>query len=176
MFLGRAPVALALVLLLASALLAADLPRKSPDFTIQIPGAKPLALKQYRGKSVVFLFILTTCPHCQKAIGCLSKDARDFAARGLQVLAAAVENDAAEHLPAFIHSLNPSFPVGYTADYDAVYDFMHHPRNTVPKMPLISFIDKSGMIRAQYEGNDALLDMNTMEGNLRKAIEDLLKR
>jgi len=176
MLFGRVPVAIALAFALASAVVAVDLPRKSPDFTIQMPAGKPIVLSQYKGKAVVLAFILTTCPHCQRAVSCLTRDAREFAPRGLQVLAAAVENGAADHVPGFIRAFNPSFPVGYTADYDAVYDFMHHPRNTVPHMPLISFIDKTGMIRAQYEGNDPFLDMTTIEANLRKSIEELLKR
>ena len=175
MFSRRAAVALVLTIGLATALLSRDLPRKASDFTVQMPGSKPLLLSQYKGKAVVFLFILTTCSHCQKAITCLTKDAADYGPRGLQVVAAAVEEGAAAHVPDFVKAYKTNFPVGYTADYEAVYKFMQHPRETVPKMPLMSFIDKNGVIRAQYEGADAFLEMNSMEANLRKGIEDLLK-
>ncbi|HUA58667.1 MAG TPA: TlpA disulfide reductase family protein [Verrucomicrobiae bacterium] len=153
---------------------AVDLPRKALDFTIQMNSGKPLQLSQYKGKTIVMLFILTTCPHCQKAVSCLSKDTAEFTPRGLQVLAAAVEEGAAAHVPDFIRVFKPAFPVGYTADYDAVFRFMQHSPKAVPHMPLVAFIDRTGMIRAQYEGTDAFLQDPVIEANLRKGIADLL--
>src|SRR5579883_2661152 len=138
-------IALPLVLIAAAAIHAVDLPRKAPDFTIQMNGAKPLQLSQYKGKSVVLAFILTTCTHCQKAVKCLTADAPQYAPRGLQVLAAAVERDAADHVPEFQRIFKPAFPVGYSTDSDGVLRFMQHPANMVPHMPLIAFIDRAGV-------------------------------
>jgi len=165
---------LPLAFTLAALLHAVDLPRKAPDFTIQMNGGKPLQLSRYKGKSIVVLFILTTCPHCQKAVSCLSKDAAEFAPQGLQVVAAAVEEGAAAHLPDFIRVFKPAFPVGYTADYDGVFRFMQHSPKAVPHMPLVAFIDRDGIIRAQYEGTDAFLQDSVIEANLRKGIAGLL--
>lgn len=154
---------------------AVDLPRKSRDFTIQMNNARPLRLSQYRGKAVVLAFILTTCPHCQKAVACLSKDAAEFAPRGLQVLAAALENGAEQNVPGFIRRFNPPFPVGFDADPNAVLDYMQHPRAVIPHMPMLVFIDKDGIIRAQYEGDSPMLEEKVMEENLHKQIDELLK-
>src|SRR5581483_8394366 len=165
----------AALLLLTPLLPALDLPRKSPELTIQMNGSKPLQLSQYRGKSVVLAFILTSCPHCQQVVGCLSKDQPEFAPRGLQVLAAAVEDGADKLVPGFVHKFNPPFPVGYDLDRYGILDYLQHPRAVVPRMPILVFIDKDGIIRAQYEGNDPFLDEKTVEANLRKGIEDLLK-
>jgi peroxiredoxin len=154
---------------------ALDLPRKSPDFTIQMNKGKPLQLSQYKGKAVVLAFILTTCPHCQKAVTCLIKDAAEFAPRGLQVLAAAVETDAAKLAPGFVQKFNPTFPVGFNTDVYAVLDYLQHPRAVVPKMPMLVFIDRDGMIRAQLEGDNPLLEEQVMEVSLHKQIDDLLR-
>src|SRR5450759_3766780 len=65
---------------------AAQLPRPSPDFAINLGQGKQVRISQYKGKTVVVAFILTTCPHCQKAIGVLSKVQREYGARGLQAV------------------------------------------------------------------------------------------
>ncbi len=166
---------LALALALIPAIRAVDLPRKSQDFTIQMNNGRPLQLSQYRGKAVVLAFILTTCPHCQKAVAYLSKDSAEFAPRGLQVLAAALEPGAAQNVPAFVRRFNPSFPVGFDTDPNAVWDYMQHPRAVIPHMPMLVFIDKDGIIRAQFEGDSPALEDSAMEETLHKQIDDLLK-
>ncbi|HMD48855.1 MAG TPA: hypothetical protein VKG79_07145 [Bryobacteraceae bacterium] len=50
-----------LFLILASTLaLAADIPRKSPEFVIDMGPNKQLLVSQYRGKVLCLVFILTT--------------------------------------------------------------------------------------------------------------------
>jgi hypothetical protein len=49
-----------LLLLLVSAALAVDIPRKSPEFAIQTTDGKQLLVSQYRGKVLCLVFILTT--------------------------------------------------------------------------------------------------------------------
>jgi hypothetical protein len=71
--------------------------------------------------------------------------------------------------------MKPPFPVGYNNDSNAVLDFLQHPRMVVPYMPLLVFIDREGVIRAQYEGRDAYFDDARQEQNLRSTIEGLLK-
>ena len=45
---------------------AAQIPRQSPDFAIQLASGKQIKVSDYRGKVLCLTFILTTCPHCQK--------------------------------------------------------------------------------------------------------------
>ena len=151
---------------------AADLPRKAPDFTINLPGGKTLPLSQYKGHPVVLAFILTTCSHCQKTVGVLAKDQAEYGPRGLQVLASAIEQNAQAALPLFIQNFRPPFPVGYNTQ-EAAGAFMQ-PTGPVPMMPLLAFIDRQGNIRAQHEGEEPFF--NDLEQNLRKEIEALLKK
>jgi hypothetical protein len=39
---------------------AAEIPRKAPEFVIQLPDSKQLLVSQYRGKVLCLVFILTT--------------------------------------------------------------------------------------------------------------------
>jgi peroxiredoxin len=152
---------------------AALLPRPSPDFAINMGQGKQIRISQYKGKTVVVAFILTYCSHCQKAIGVLSKMQTEYGARGLQVLASATEDMAAAALPGFLRQFAPPFPVGLntTAEFIA---YMQHPTMLQLYMPGVVFIDKDGMIRAQYEGRDAFLEETNVEKNIRAKVEEML--
>jgi peroxiredoxin len=163
---------LTLLCLAAPMVQAATIPRPAPDFAINLPAGTPNRISQYKGKTVVLAFILTYCSHCQKSVGFLSKFQQEFGARGLQVLASAI--DAPTAVPAFIHQFNPPFPVGYNTNEEAM-GFMQHVPMMVPYMPMIAVIDKDGVIRAQYEGNDPFMSEGVQERNLRTQIEALLK-
>ena len=159
--------------LLVSALLpslpAADLPRKASDFTIHQVDGKMLTLSQYRGHPVVLAFILTSCSHCQMTVRVLSKLQTEYAPRGLQVLASAIEQDAPSHVNLFVRNFAPAFPVGYNTGVEA--DSLIHPTGKMPMMPLMGFFDKQGVMRSQHEGEEPFF--NDLEQNLRKEIEAL---
>jgi peroxiredoxin len=168
---SRLPAAAALLTLLLPAVPAADLPRKVPDFTINLVDAKPLTLSQYKGHPLVVAFILTSCPHCQNAVKVLSKLQTEYAPRGLQVLASAIEQDAQLHVRLFVKNFAPPFPVGYNTGAEP-YTLIH-PTAKLPMMPLLAFIDKYGIMRAQHEGEEPFF--NDLEANLRKEIEALFQ-
>ena len=165
------PAAAALLGSLVPAAPAADLPPKAADFTINLVDGRTLTLKQYRGHPVVLAFILTACPHCQAAVKVLSKLQTEYGPRGLQVLASAIEQDAQAHVPLFIKNFAPPFPVGYNTGAEA--GTLLRPTGKLPMMPLIGFIDKHGVLRAQHEGEEPFF--NDLETNLRKEIEALFQ-
>jgi peroxiredoxin len=161
------------VLLLCSVANAANLPRPAGDFAINIAGNKQIHISQYKGKTVVLAFILTYCSHCQNAIRGLIKAQNEFGERGVQVLATAVEDKAAAALPEFLRKFAPPFPVGYNKASEFM-SYMQHPAMLVPYMPGLMFIDKDGIIRAQYEGRDAFLEETAAEKNIRAKLEEML--
>jgi peroxiredoxin len=165
--------------LAAAALLAAaapqTLPRKAPDWTIDTPEGKPLALGQYKGKAVVLAFILTTCPHCRKTVGFLAKDQQTYGPRGLQVLASAIDQGVPGVVPPFVKELQLPFPVGYNTDGNAILALMGYDRSRLHLMPLVLFIDRQGMIREEHEGIEEQNYFNDrQEQNLQKSIEAIL--
>ncbi|HMD71481.1 MAG TPA: TlpA disulfide reductase family protein [Bryobacteraceae bacterium] len=168
--------ALALLFVAAPAVRAINLPRQSPEFAISLNNGQQVRLSQYKGKVVVLAFILTSCIHCQAIVGYLSQDQNTFGPRGLQVLASAVDDDAAAKVPAFIRQFKPPFPVGFTTNPLAAIDYLEHPPMLTPHMPILAFIDRQGIIRAQYEGDDVFLAEDRREKNLRAKIEELLNQ
>jgi peroxiredoxin len=166
--------ALTLLTLAAESARTAQLPRPSPDFAINLGQGKQARISQYKGKTVVVAFILTYCSHCQKAIGVLSKAQREYGPRGLQVLASATEDMAAAALPGFLRQFDPPFPVGINTTTEFV-TYMQHPTMLQLYMPGLVFIDKDGIIRAQYEGRDPFLEETGVEKNIRAKVEEMLK-
>jgi len=166
--------ALTLLTLAATSARAAQLPRPSPDFAINLGQGKQARISQYKGKTVVVAFILTYCSHCQMTIGVLSKMQKEYGPRGLQVLASATEDMAAAALPGFLRQFDPPFPVGINTT-DEFITYMQHSPMLQLYMPGLVFIDKDGVIRAQYEGRDAFLEATSAEKNIRAKVEEMLK-
>jgi len=158
----------------AALLTAADVPRPSPDLVVHLNGGGKATVGQYRGKVVAVCFILTTCPHCQKTIGFLIKAQNDYGPRGFQVLASAIQGGAEQAVPGFIQEFHPTFPVGFN-DVRTAMDYMQHPPFLNPHMPLLAFVDRQGVIRAQHEGDDPKFFSDDLEQNIRKQVEELLK-
>lgn len=163
--------------LLACGLQAQQLPRKSPEFQINMTGGKPaILLSNYKGKVIVLASILTTCPHCQHSVTLLSKLQNELGPKGLQVIACAVQEAPDLAVPLFVKQFNPPFPVGYTQDVNAVLSFYQYSPNNLPKMPMLAFIDRQFNIRAQHQGGEeAFFADPQQEPNLRQQIEALLK-
>ena len=166
-----------LVLLAASCALAQHLPRKAPEWKIDAPGGKPIALSQYTGKAVLLAFILTSCSHCRQTVGYLAKDQQKYGPRGFQVLASAGDPGVPGVIPPFIKELQLPFPVGYNTDGNAMLAFMGYDRRHLPHYPILLFIDRQGVIREQHEGIEQKDYFNDrQEQNLQKSIEASLQR
>src|SRR5271155_2218565 len=101
---------------------AQQVPRPAGEFAIKMPNGQVTLLSQYAGKVVVLAFISTTCPHCQHTTGVLSAIQNEYGTRGVQVLAAAFNPEAATLVPGFIRDIKPTFPVG-SADRDSVLEY-----------------------------------------------------
>jgi peroxiredoxin len=169
----RVTIALGLSML-CSTVWALELPRPVPDFSINLGnGAKPLRLADYRGKTVVFAFILTYCSHCQAVVRGLIKDQQELGPKGLQVVASAIEEAAAMAVPGFRRQFAPPFPVGYNTHEEAI-KFLQHPPVMGFYMPALVFIDKDGVIRTQWEGRDPKLNEATQEKNVRDKILEMM--
>jgi peroxiredoxin len=159
----------------APAIRAANIPRPAPDFAINLTNGQHVTLAQHRGKVVALAFILTACPDCQRTVRVLIQNQNEFGPRGFQVLASAIEEQARADVPEFVRRFDPPFPVGYNQLRQAL-DFMQHPPMVGPVMPLLAFIDREGVIRAQYEGQEPFLAADQVEKNLRAKILELLNQ
>lgn len=93
--------------------------------------------------------------------------------RGLEVLAVAINTDAAQKIPFFAQEFEAKYPIGIGnspmvksfADISAVKNFY---------VPYMFLIDRRGVIRFEHEGQDAAFYQNEA-GNLRMELDKLLK-
>jgi peroxiredoxin len=165
---------LAGVCLIAGLACTAEVPRPSPDFAVRMVDGKQILLSGYKGQVCVLAFILTYCSHCQKTVGVLSTMEKEFGSQGLQVVASAIEDMAAMNVPDFIKHFQPPFPVGFN-QHKPVLEYLQHPAMFKLLMPQLVFIDRQGIIRAQYAGDDNKFFSDDLEKNMRAQIISLLK-
>jgi hypothetical protein len=97
--------------------------------------------------------------------------AKDLKPKGFEVAAAAVNEDG--NVPDFIKTYNPPFPVGKAGSLNAL-EYLQWPPNIRPLVPFMVFIDRKGMIRAQFTGADATFFDDGQEKNIREQAEKLL--
>jgi peroxiredoxin len=165
----------AILLCLASTMMAADIPRPSPDFAINMNDGSQIHLSQYQGMVVVLAFILTYCSHCQFTAQILARLQKEYGPQGLQVVASAIDPMSSMKVPDFIKQFQPGYPVGFN-EHDAAIQYLQHPIMYRLMMPQLAFIDRKGTIRAQHAGDEeTFFNEATQEKNLRDTIEGLLK-
>lgn len=158
-------------ILSAGLLDAAQIPRQSPDFAIELPNGKTIKVSDYKGKVLCLGLILTTCPHCQKTTQLLEGLYPELAPKGLAIVEAALNQNP--DIPNFVSQFKVPWPVG-TAGVLAALDYIQWPKDKRPLVPFVVFIDRQGVIRAQYTGADeAFFDAN-QEQHLRDEIQKLL--
>ena len=101
----------------------------------------------------------------------MSGIAKDLKPKGFEVLEAAVNEDG--NVPEFIRTFNPPFPVGKAGGVQAL-EYLQWPPNERPLVPFMIFIDRTGMIRAQFTGVDSKFFDDGQEKNIRAQVEKLL--
>jgi peroxiredoxin len=157
--------------LLAAVMPAAEIPRPAPDLAIPLPDGKQLKVSDYRGKVLCLTFILTTCPHCQKTTQLLNGIYKDLAPKGFDVVEAALNQNP--DIPGFLTQFKPPYPVG-TASVQEALDYVQFPKDKRPLVPFVVFIDRKGVIRAQYTGADETFFDDQQEQHMREEAGKLL--
>lgn len=150
----------------------ATIPRESPDFAIKMTDGKQVHVSDYRGKVLCLVFILTTCPHCQKTTQILDGIYPELAPKGFAVVEAVVNDNP--DVASFVSQFKVPFPVGTAGVLPAV-DYIQWPHNKVPQVPFMVFIDRQGVIRAQYTGVDEAFFDDKQEQHIREEATKLLK-
>ncbi len=151
---------------------AGPVPRKAPEFVVQGADGGDKLLTSYRGKTVLLSLMFTTCPHCQNISKLLSKIAPDYAAKGVQVLGATFDANAPRDYKQFNTAFVKGFPCGFSSQKN-VLDFLGLKADEPFFVPALVFIDKTGMIRSQYIGDEKFL--GNPEVNIRAELDKMLK-
>jgi thiol-disulfide isomerase/thioredoxin len=150
----------------------ATLPRPAPELIIDMLDGSKLNINKYKGKVIAVEFLLTGCSHCQDASRTLAKLMKEYGPKGFQPVGGAINDDAPQLLPAFIKDQGVNYPVGLVKREKAM-GFLQHSVMMTMSMPQLLFIDRKGIIRAQYGGTSPFF--NDEEKNMREQIESLLK-
>jgi len=162
----------ALAVAAAAAAAAPQVPRKAGEFVFHMPDGSQKLLSEYKGKTIVLALMYTTCPHCQRTAHVLAEMQPEYAAKGVQMLGAAFDQGAEQRIKEFISVLKLNFPVGLSPAASAL-EFVQHPVNDPYFVPILVFIDKTGMVRSQYIGDEKFL--NHQEDNIRSEIDWVLR-
>jgi thiol-disulfide isomerase/thioredoxin len=155
----------------ATEIQAAEIPRQSPDYSVQMMNGKQIKVSDYRGKVLCLTFILTTCPHCQKTTQLLNGIYKDLSPKGFEVVEAALNENP--DISSFVSQYKVPWPVG-TAGVLSAIDYIQWPKDKRPLVPFVVFIDRKGVIRAQYTGVDEAFFDNQQEQHMRAEAEKLL--
>jgi thiol-disulfide isomerase/thioredoxin len=151
----------------------ASLPRPLADVSVPIPDGKSIRLSQYRGKVMVVALISTTCEHCLTSMQLLSQLQKENAPRGFQVFGVAADDMAAKMVGPLARLRQPGFPLGYL-DQNTTMQLCDFKRTDRPFVPMYLFVDRKGIVRFQYSGNEDFF--KNEEKNTRILIEGLLKQ
>ena len=152
-------------LLQAAQVLAADAPlapRRAPEYVFTLGEKETLLSRQRAGKVVAVEFILTTCPHCQKASEFMTQMYKEFGPKGFLSIGIATNDPMPGQLkPAmvanFVKEFKVGFPVGF-ASGETSREFMMVPANKPMMAPQMVLIDRTGMIRWEHVGFDEKTD------------------
>jgi peroxiredoxin len=147
--------------------------RPAPEFAIHMVDGGQKLLSSYKGKTIVLAFFFTTCPHCQDTARLLSRLQPEYAAKGVQVLAAAFDDNAQNLTADFARTYVQGFPMGYS-DRGSVLEFLQKSIMTPLYVPVLVFIDRKGIIEDQYIGDPTFL--KDPEKNIRAEVDKLLAK
>jgi len=151
---------------------AQQVPRPAGEFAVTTTNGRQILLSTYSGKVVLLAFMFTTCPHCQHTSQILSGIQKEYGDRGLQILGAFFNDNAAQLIPGFITQFQPTFPVGY-ATRDQVNEYLQHSPGKPTYVPELVFIDRNRQIRGQFTGTDDFF--KDQEASIRNLVDSLLK-
>jgi len=148
--------------------------RKSPEFVFNMQeGRQPLLLSSLRGKAVAIAFMFTTCPHCQATCPLLATIQKEYAAKGVQFVACVIDEGAKDGLANFNQLyVHGAFPVGWNTRETAM-EYMRIPIGKNFYVPMMTFVDRQGNIRSQYDGNTDFME-GDKEKNIRGELDKIL--
>jgi peroxiredoxin len=152
---------------------AARVPRPAPPLRLKALTGETLSLWALRGKVVVVMFFSTDCGHCHSAAKILVPLADEIKSRGLVMLGLATNSKAEEHLARFAETFQVGFPLAVATRLDWARFGRFPVHSKPPYVPHLLLVDRSGMIRAEFRGEDREFYDN-LEERFRAAIEPLL--
>jgi peroxiredoxin len=161
-----------LATLLPLVILQAREPRPVAQTPIPLPDGKKIRLQQYRGKVVVLAIFSMTCPDCIENLEMLNRVQKEMGPQGFQAIGVAGDDNAQSQVGGFAQRYKITFPIGYL-NKDGMIAIGDIEKDRRPVAPIFLFIDKVGVVRFQYYGDNPFF--KTSEGSTRSIVQALLK-
>jgi thiol-disulfide isomerase/thioredoxin len=102
----------------------------APDFTITADNGRSISLTHFGGKLLVLNFWATWCPPCIEETPSLNQFARQYAGKGVVVLALSVDRDEKAYR-AFLQRYNPAFLTARDSKVHADYGTFMYPETYI---------------------------------------------
>lgn len=112
------------------------------------PGLMPWKLSSLRGKVVLLDVWATWCDPCRESLPLYEDMAKEYGARGFEVIAVSVD-DNPELIPPFLADTKVKLPVVVDPSAKVVGDKLK-----VSQLPTAFLIDRKGVVRITHEGFD----------------------
>jgi cytochrome c biogenesis protein CcmG, thiol:disulfide interchange protein DsbE len=133
---------------------------KAPAFTIAAENGRKISVPNLQGKLLILNFWASWCPPCVEETPSLSQLARDYASRGVVVMAISVDSNEKAYR-AFLAKYQPDFLTARDARIHRDYGTFVYPETYI--------IDSSGKVAQKIaEGAD------WSDANVRRYIDSLL--
>lgn len=140
------PRVLPALLLSAAGLAGVRAGQVAPDFELpDLRDGKKARLSQHRGKVVILDFWASWCAPCRKEMPELEKLYRDFAGRGLRVVAVNIDEDTAA-ARRFLDDVKVSFAVLHDGEQKVATQY------DLPTMPTSFVLGADGKVHAVHAG------------------------
>lgn len=117
----------------------------APNFKLQDLNGKTVQLSDFKGKPVVLEFWATWCQPCRDSIPGLAKLHKDYADKGLVILAISLDGGAPEDIRMFQKEHGMTYTV-LMGNEEVASQY------SVRTIPMTLVLDKSGKIRKRYLG------------------------
>ena len=126
--------------------------KPGPGFALTDLNGRPLRLSSFRGKVVLLNFWATWCAPCRVEMPVFASWQQQYGRQGLQVIGISMD-DAAAPARRLVQRLRLTYPVamgdeGLAARYGGVLG-----------LPLTFLIDRDGVVRARFQGESDLKDI-----------------
>jgi peroxiredoxin len=123
--------------------------RRAPAFSLQDLHGNLVSLEKDRGKVVLLNFWATWCGPCKVEMPQFMQWRREYGAQGLEVIGVSID-DSAPPARAFVQKLRLNYPVVMgNAKLGEQY-------GGVLGVPVTFLIDRTGMVRARFDGEEHL--------------------
>jgi peroxiredoxin len=128
--------------------------RRAPGFSLPDSAGKQYDGTDFRGKVLLLEFMQTKCPFCRAMSGVLEQTKTKFGDR-IEVLSVVVMPDTPQNVAQYIKENNVRTPILYDCGQMTASYLRITPQNPTVRFPHLFLIDKDGVIRNDFDHDDA---------------------